>query len=63
LQKAIYLTDVALLQKSLTAVDAALRDAVIRSKSLACTFEDITSDLMHLRQLLKTAAIASHSEH
>lgn len=63
LQKAISLIDDALLQNDLVTVDEALRDAVIRSSSLASTFECITSDLMHLRHILKNAAIASHSEH
>jgi hypothetical protein len=63
LQKAINLIDSALLQKDLLTVDDALRDAVIRSSSLASTFEYITRDLMHLRHVLKDAAISSNSEH
>lgn len=63
LQKAIKLIDDAILQKDLLTVDKALRDAVIRSSSIASTFEYITSDLMHLRHILKNAPITGNSEH
>ena len=63
LQKAMQLIDDALMQKDLVTVDDALRDAVIRTSSIASTFEYITSDLMHLRHLLKNASIVTKSAH
>lgn len=63
LQKAINLINDALTQKDLVTVDDALRDAVIRSSSLASTFEYITSDLMHLRHILKHASIDGNQAH
>lgn len=63
LQKSISLVDDALVQKELATVDEALRSAVLHSSSLASTFECITSDLMHLRHVLKDAEIENKSEH
>lgn len=63
LQKSINLVNDALVQKELATVDDALRSAVLHSSSLASTFEYITSDLMHLRHVLKDSAIENKSEH
>ena len=63
LQRSINLVDDALVQKELATVDDALRSAVLHSSSLANTFEYITSDLMHLRHVLKDARVENKSEH
>lgn len=63
LEKAISLVNDALAQKELATVDEALRSAVLNTSSLASTFEYITSDLMHLRHVLKDADSEDKSEH
>lgn len=63
LQQSINLVNDALVQKELSTIDDALRGAVLHSSSLASTFEYITSDLMHLRHVLKDSAIEKKSEH
>lgn len=61
LQQSINSVNDALVQKELSMVDEALRGAVMHSSSLASTFEYITSDLMHLRHVLKNPEVETKS--
>jgi len=61
LQKSMSHMNAALQQKNFATVDAALRDAVLHSSSLSSIFEYITSDLMHLRNVIKNAAVTENA--
>jgi len=61
LQKSMNHMNEALQQKNFAIVDAALRNAVLHSSSLSSTFEYITSDLMHLRNVIKNATVTATS--